>query len=70
MMRMNLAVVALAATCLLMAVQPAAAQATGQEFSTFLNDRGSVYAKLTAEQRESMFREFLQWQKQRTGAQR
>jgi TRAP-type uncharacterized transport system substrate-binding protein len=50
--------------------EPAVAQATSQEFSTFLNDRGSVYAKLTAEQRESMFREFLQWQKQRNGAQR
>ena len=50
--------------------EPAVAQATGQEFSAFLNDRGSVYAKLSAEQRESMFREFLQWQKQRNGAQR
>jgi TRAP-type uncharacterized transport system substrate-binding protein len=50
--------------------EPAVAQATSQEFSTFLNDRGSVYAKLTAEQRESMFREFLQWQKQRNSAQR
>jgi len=50
--------------------EPVVAQATGEEFSTFLKDRGSVFAKLTSEQRESIFREFLVWQKQRNGGQR
>src|SRR5438876_453689 len=50
--------------------EPVVAQATSEEFSTFLKDRGSVFAKLTSGQRESIFREFLVWQKQRNGGQR
>jgi uncharacterized protein len=50
--------------------QPAFAQATSEEFSKFLDDKGSGFAKLTSEQRESIFREFLQWQKQRNSSQR
>jgi uncharacterized protein len=50
--------------------EPVVAQATGEEFSAFLNDRGSMFAKLTSEQRESIFREFLQWQKQRNSVAR
>jgi TRAP transporter TAXI family solute receptor len=50
--------------------QPAFAQATSEEFSKFLDDKGSGFAKLTSEQRESIFREFLQWQKQRDSSQR
>jgi hypothetical protein len=41
-------------------------QPTSGEFAAFLNNRVSVPAKLTAEQRESLFRDFLQWrEKQR-----
>jgi TRAP-type uncharacterized transport system substrate-binding protein len=44
----------------------AEAQPTSGEFVAFLNNRASVPASLTAEQRESLFREFLQWrEKQR-----
>ena len=47
-----------------------AAQAAGSEFSTFLKDKGSAVGGLTPEQRDALFREFLQWQKQRGSAQR
>jgi len=50
--------------------EPAFAQASSEEFSKFLDDKGSAFAKLTPEQRESIFREFLQWQKQRNSDQR
>ncbi len=40
------------------------------EFSSFLRNRGSGTTDLTQEQREALFREFLQWQKQRSSAQR
>jgi TRAP-type uncharacterized transport system substrate-binding protein len=48
--------------------EPAFAQATSEDFSKFLNDKG--FTKLTSEQRETIFREFLQWQKQRNSDQR
>jgi uncharacterized protein len=40
------------------------------EFSTFLNNKGSAFANLTQQQREAIFLEFLQWQKQRGSNQR
>jgi len=41
------------------------------DFSAFLKDKGSAAANFTQEQREALFREFLQWlEKQRNGAQR
>jgi TRAP-type uncharacterized transport system substrate-binding protein len=41
------------------------------DFSAFLKDSGSSAAKLTQEQREALFREFLQWrEKQPSGMQR
>ena len=41
------------------------------DFSAFLRDKGSAAANFTQEQREALFREFLQWlEKQRNGAQR
>src|SRR5216684_4221913 len=41
------------------------------DFSAFLKDKGSPAANFTQEQREALFREFLQWQeKQRNGAPR
>jgi hypothetical protein len=43
--------------------------ATG-EFSSFLRSRGPGALDLTKDQREALFREFLQWQKQRGSAQR
>ena len=43
----------------------------GSDFSAFLKDKGSPAANFTQEQREALFREFLQWQeKQRSGAPR
>jgi hypothetical protein len=49
----------------------AAAQVAGSEFSAFLKDKGSTAAGFTQEQREALFREFLQWrEKQRNSAQR
>jgi TRAP transporter TAXI family solute receptor len=50
--------------------EPAFAQASSEEFSKFLDEKGSAFAKLTSEQREAIFREFLQWQKQRNSGQR
>jgi TRAP transporter TAXI family solute receptor len=46
-----------------------AQQATSNEFSTFLKSRGPAFANLTQEQRESIFREFLLWRKQRSSGQ-
>jgi TRAP transporter TAXI family solute receptor len=40
------------------------------EFSTFLKNKDSAFANLTQQQRDAMFLEFLQWQKQRGGGQR
>jgi uncharacterized protein len=41
------------------------------DFSAFLKDKGSPAANFTQEQREALFREFLQWQeKRRNSAQR
>jgi hypothetical protein len=41
------------------------------DFSAFLKDKGATAANFTQEQREALFREFLQWQqKQRNNAQR
>jgi TRAP-type uncharacterized transport system substrate-binding protein len=49
----------------------AAAQGAGGEFSAFLKDKGPGVAGLTQDQREALFREFLQWQqKQRAQSQR
>jgi TRAP transporter TAXI family solute receptor len=40
------------------------------EFSTFLKNKDSAFANLTQQQRDAIFLEFLQWQKQRNGGQR
>ncbi len=45
-------------------------QVTGTEFSAFLKNKGSAFANLTQDQREAIFLEFLQWQKQRNSSQR
>jgi uncharacterized protein len=45
-------------------------QANVEEFSTFLKAKRSVFADLPRAQRETIFREFLQWQKQRPNSQR
>jgi TRAP transporter TAXI family solute receptor len=45
-------------------------QVAGTEFSAFLKNKGSAFANLTQEQREAIFLEFLQWQKQRSSSQR
>jgi hypothetical protein len=45
-------------------------QANVEEFSTFLKAKGSLFADLPRAQRETIFREFLQWQKQRPNSQR
>jgi uncharacterized protein len=47
------------------------AQMASTGFSSFLKNKGSVIAGLTEEEREALFREFVQWQgKQRNWAQR
>jgi TRAP transporter TAXI family solute receptor len=46
----------------------AAPQVTSADFSTFLKSKGSGFANLTQQQRDAIFLEFLQWQKQRSGA--
>jgi hypothetical protein len=38
------------------------AQAVGSDFASFLKSTGSSAASLNQEQREALFREFLQWQ--------
>ena len=46
-------------------------QVAGSEFSAFLKNTGSTAANLTQEQREALFREFVQWrEKQRSTTQR
>jgi len=46
-------------------------QVASSDFSAFLKDKGSPAANFTQEQREALFREFLQWQeKKRNNAQR
>src|SRR6266540_62748 len=40
------------------------------DFSTFLKNKDAAVTSLTQEQREALFREFLQWQKQRNSVQR
>jgi len=45
-------------------------QVAGMEFSTFLKSKDSGLANLTPQQREEIFLEFLQWQKQRNGGPR
>jgi TRAP-type uncharacterized transport system substrate-binding protein len=45
-------------------------QVAGTEFSAFLKSKGSAFANLTQEQREGIFLEFLQWQKQRNSGPR
>jgi hypothetical protein len=40
------------------------------DFSTFLKNKDAAVKSLTQEQREALFREFLQWQKQRSSVQR
>jgi len=45
-------------------------QPASGEFAAFLKSKGAAFANLTAEQREGIFLEFLQWQKQRTGGPR
>jgi TRAP transporter TAXI family solute receptor len=46
------------------------AQVASSDFSSFLKNKGSGVSDLTQEQREALFREFLQWQKQRSSVQR
>jgi TRAP transporter TAXI family solute receptor len=48
-------------------VDPQVARA---EFSTFLKNKDSTFANLTQQQRDAIFLEFLQWQKQRNSAER
>jgi TRAP transporter TAXI family solute receptor len=43
-------------------------QVASADFSTFLKSKGSAFANLTPQQRDAIFLEFLQWQKQRSGA--
>jgi hypothetical protein len=45
-------------------------QVASTEFSAFLKNKGSAFVNLTQEQREAIFLEFLQWQKQRNSGQR
>src|SRR5262247_2536647 len=47
------------------AVDPHAASS---DFSAFLKDKGSAAANFTQEQREALFREFMQWQAAQRGA--
>jgi hypothetical protein len=42
--------------------------AVGIAFFAFLKSKGSAFANLTQEQRDALFVEFLQWQKQRSSA--
>jgi TRAP transporter TAXI family solute receptor len=43
-------------------------QVASADFSTFLKSKGSAFANLTPQQRDAIFLEFLQWQKQRSSA--
>ena len=49
------------------AKEPADPQVASADFSTFLKSKGSAFANLTQQQRDAIFLEFLQWQKQRGG---
>jgi TRAP-type uncharacterized transport system substrate-binding protein len=40
-------------------------QVASSDFSAFLKDKGSLAANFTQEQREALFREFLQWQEKK-----
>jgi TRAP-type uncharacterized transport system substrate-binding protein len=44
------------------------AQVASSEFSAFLKNTGSAAANLTQEQREALFREFLQWREKQRGS--
>ncbi len=46
------------------------AQAVGSDFASFLKSTGSTAASLNQEQREALFREFLQWQEKQRNRQR
>jgi hypothetical protein len=47
-------------------VAEAAPQVTSTDFTNFLKSKGSAFANLTQQQRDAIFLEFLQWQKQRS----
>jgi hypothetical protein len=47
-----------------------AAQVASGDFTNFLQNKGNVAASLTQEQREALFREFLQWRDRQRGPQR
>ena len=49
------------------AKEAAEPQVASADFSTFLKSKGSAFANLTQQQRDAIFLEFLQWQKQRGG---
>jgi TRAP transporter TAXI family solute receptor len=49
------------------AKEPADPQVASADFSTFLKSKGSAFANLTQQQRDAIFLEFLQWQKQHGG---
>jgi uncharacterized protein len=44
------------------------AQATSREFSAFLKNNGALNSSLTDEQRQALFREFLQWREKKRGS--
>jgi hypothetical protein len=43
-------------------------QVASGDFATFLRSSGAVNANLTPEQREKLFREYMQWQAAQRGA--
>jgi len=45
-------------------------QVASSDFSAFLKNSGSAAANLTPEQREALFREFLQWREKQGGGAR
>jgi TRAP-type uncharacterized transport system substrate-binding protein len=47
-----------------------AAQVASGDFTNFLQNKGNAAASLTQEQREALFREFLQWRDKQRGVQR
>ena len=51
----------------LRAKEPTDPQVASADFSLFLKSKGSAFANLTQQQRDAIFLEFLQWQKQRNG---
>ena len=42
------------------------AQVASSDFSAFLQNRGSTAASMSPEQRDALFREFLQWRERQT----